>query len=199
MSQLVFNASDHTYTWGGKPVPGVTTVMKDVGITQDFSYVDEVVLADASLLGQRVHAMVETDIKAGPMELDEVPFDLIPYWETWQDFRYTSGFVPLLSEEKLYSQKHGYAGQLDLLGEMNGKIILPDIKRVTAVSRTAEIQTAAYRQLVEENYPDYATADRCVLHFKKGGGWQLVPHKGKSDLRVFLSALNVYNWKRKLA
>ena len=192
---LVFTAADHKYTWNGQPVPGVTTAMKDAGIGQDFGFVDPAVLAEASRLGVAVHAMVEKDVKE-PVGIDEVEFDILDYYDTWLDFKLRSGFEPLLSEVKLYSKKYGYAGQLDLFGRMNGRFLLPDIKRVSAVSATAAIQTAAYKQLVIENYPEYQDMDRCVLHFKKGGGWQLVPHNDPSDFKVFLSCLTVHNFKR---
>lgn len=195
---LVFNPADHSYTWNGNPVPGVTSIINPF-IGTDFSFVDPALLEAASILGRRVHAMIERDIKEG-LELDQVDFDLIEYFLAWRDFRDRSGFRPLLSECYVYSQKHGYAGQLDLFGEMDGELILPDIKRVASVSRAAAVQTAAYLQALKETHPELVgkgEIKRCALHLKKGGGWALVPFNDSSDFKVFLGCKIIHDFKRK--
>lgn len=204
IGQLKRDERMHTYTYGGQPVPGVTTVMADY-IGQDFSMVDPRVLAEAALLGRRVHRMVELDVQGmlgigPPVTSADVDFDLIVYFDSWRDFWQRSGFKPLMAEAFVYSARYGYAGQMDLLGEMNGELILPDLKRVARVSRTAAVQTAAYEQAARETFQKLIgdrPIKRAALQLKKDGRWELHPFTAGYDMRVFLSCLTIHNFKRK--
>lgn len=197
---LLFDPVTHTYTVGSKKLPGVTTIMKSANLTQDFSMVDPALLARAADLGTRVHRGIELAFKHGLSNAhSQVDFDVVDYLDAWDDFLKTSGFEPMMSEHQLCSTKYGYAGTLDLFGTLNGELVLPDIKRVNAVSRSAGPQTAAYLHLLQENYPELAWGTkgnkRFVLHLKPGSKWSLVPLTGKDDFKVFLSALSIHNWK----
>jgi hypothetical protein len=195
---LKFEEVGHRYTFDGQPVDGVTSVIGPY-IGQDFSNVDPKVLAEASLLGRRAHKVIEDDCTAGgKLTEGDVDFDMVPYLEGWQEFRYKSGFVPLLSEVKVFSKKYNYAGQLDLFGHIEGRLLLPDIKRVAMVSKSAAIQTAAYEQALRESYPDFAKypIERCALQIDKQGKCRLHPFQNTSDIRVFLSCLTIHNFKK---
>lgn len=202
-SVVGFHAAEHSYfiPAGGRfsPVPGVSSIIQPF-IGTDFSMIDPALLEAASVLGRRVHRMIQVDSTMG-LERSDVDDDLLCYFDTWRDFRDRSGFKPLLSEARVLSVKHGYAGTLDLFGELNGELWLPDVKRVARVSRTAAIQTAAYKQALVETYPELEgkTIRRGVLHMKKGGGFKLVPCANDSDFRVFLSCLNIHNFQRSAA
>lgn len=201
-SVIDFDPKTHTYTRDGVVVPGVTSVMQPY-IGTDFSFVPPAVLEAASLLGRRVHELVEVDSTMG-LELTDVDFDLLPYFDAWRDFRDRSGFKVLISECKVYSPKYGYVGQLDLFGELNGELWLPDIKRVARVSKIAAVQTAAYKQALIETHPELVGLDgakikRGALHFKADGTWQLIPFNDPGDFKVFLSCLNIHNYKSRNA
>jgi hypothetical protein len=198
VTDLRFNQDDHTYTWGGKSVPGVTTLMQPF-IGAEFKFVDPEVLRAAADLGTRAHAMIADDIKQpGTVGYETVDFDLVEYLEGWWDFRSKSGFKPILSERRVYSKKYGYAGTLDLFGELNDRLILPDIKRVTAIARSTGPQTAAYKQALIEEFPEYEKCDRAALQLLPGAKWKLHPLNDKDDLKVFLSCINIHNHIRKL-
>jgi len=53
-------------------------------------------------------------------------------------------------EQVVYSEKHRYAGTLDLLAEVNGVLTVVDWKTGKAVYSEAHLQNAAYRQAVRE-------------------------------------------------
>lgn len=202
LEPVIFEPRTHTYTLGGVVIPGVTSIMGPY-IGQDFSMVDAKVLAEASLLGQRAHAVIHEDVKHDGIEEGEVDFDMIPYLEGWHEFRHKSGFEPLLTEHLVYSKKYGYAGQLDLFGHIDGQLLLPDVKRVAMVSKAAAVQTAAYLNALCETYPALveccrggATIDRAALQIDKYGKCTLIPFSNAQDFRVFLSCLNIHNFKR---
>jgi hypothetical protein len=196
---LLFHIGDHTYTLDGKAIPGVTTVMQPF-IGAEFRFVDAAVLKAAQERGTSAHAMISQEIKEG-IGLSDVAFDMIPYYEAWMDFKLRSGFRPIFSEEKVYSRKYGYAGTLDLFGELNNRLILPDIKCVTSLARSTGPQTAAYLQALREAHPEYSGAkiDRAALQFTPDGKWKLHPLDNKDDLKTFLSCINIYNHIRKLS
>jgi hypothetical protein len=201
---VAFDRDAHRYTLraDGSEVPGVTSIINPV-IGVDFSFVDPDHLAKCAALGTAVHDVINRDIttqlQAKAVDLCEDALELYDYFDAWREFILLSGFKPLLTEELVYSAKYGYAGQLDLFGELNGELWLPDIKRVNSVSRVAGVQTAGYKQALIETFPEYAgkTIHRGVLHLKPAAKWQLVPFNSSADLKVFLSALNIHNWKRK--
>lgn len=199
--EIDFDEAAHRYTLRatGAVIPGVTGIINPV-IGQDFSFVDPEKLAAAAQLGTDVHEMIRHDIANPGFERDDVDrFALLGYFDAWREFRERSGFKPLLSEELVYSARYGYCGRLDLFGELNDRLMLVDIKRVTVVSRTAGVQTAAYKQGLIETFQSFVSRpiDRCALQLKPGSKWQLVPFHDPSDLRVFLSALTIHNWKAK--
>lgn len=205
MSLLQFDEASHTYTLGGVKLPGVTTALKS--LPNDYAMVDPEVLERAAVIGRAVHQIIADDIR-GNLDEDQIDFDLLPYLDQWRAFRDTSGFVPLLSEQMVYSQRYGYAGTLDLFGILNGRLVLPDAKRTAAVPRSAGPQTAGYELGLRECMPDVVAnaaqmvgwksskpvpIDRFALHLTRDR-WQLVPFKDPADQRVFLSALTIYQW-----
>jgi hypothetical protein len=199
--KIDFDERAHRYTMRstGAVIPGVTSIINPV-IGQDFSMVDPDKLAEAAQLGKDVHKLIQLCIAGKIRDMDDIEdFRLLAYWDAWLDFIKTSGFKPFLSEQLVYSRKYGYCGQLDLFGELNGELVLPDIKRVNTVSRTAGVQTAAYLQALIESFPRYFVDGRPIkryaLHLRPGSKWQLVPFHSPTDLRVFLSALTIHNWK----
>lgn len=195
MSDIVFNESNHTYTVGGKPVPGVTGIMQPY-IGADFSFVDPAVLAAAADLGTRAHAMIHLEA-TGRLVFNQLDFDVIEYYDSWMEFKEKSGFRVIHSEKRVYSKKHGYCGTLDLFGELNDRLILPDIKRVTSLASSTGPQTAGYLEALLEEHPEYIVGkkvpDRAALQLKPKGKWQLVPLNDPDDFKVFLSCLNIRN------
>jgi hypothetical protein len=169
-------------------------------IGAEFKFVDPAVLKKAQERGTAAHAMISDNIKLDT-SVEDVEFDMIDYFYAWQDFRTRSGFVPILSEEKVYSRKYGYAGTLDLFGWLNKKLILPDIKCVTSLARSTGPQTAAYLQALRETHPEYddAKIERAALQLTPDGKWKLHPLDHKDDLKVFLSCVNIHNHLRKLS
>ena len=202
MEGLVFDPELHRYTLDGRSVPGVTEALKLVSAA-DYAMVDPEVMAAKAALGTAVHAMIELDC-ADDLDLDDLDDALRPYHRAWRSFLVTSGFRIRLSEGKVVSRRYGYAGQLDLFGELNAIPSTIDTKCVAAVMPSTGPQTAAYTQALRESRPDLLPAGtpcrRYALQLRPHDAqgrplstpWKLHPFTDDAaDLRLFLACLTV--------
>ncbi len=204
--ELVFDEALHKYTRDGKVVASVTQILK-VASCNDFIFVDPDILETASINGTLTHDMIHAEIM-GELDIDAVKQHeyLAPYYASWMQFRKESDFSIYLSEARVYSSKHNFAGTLDLGGEFGlkankpGKAII-DTKRVAQVRKITGPQLAAYKQGAIETFPAiFKESDdimRYALHLKKSGGWQLIPFIDKADMKVFLSCQNIQQFLNK--
>lgn len=201
---LQFDAESHSYRLDGLPVPSVTSILKDLS-EREYRFVKAETMAESAWLGQAVHKVIELET-ANTLDEDLLDARLYEYLDAWRHFRAHSGFIPVLSEEKVYSRRYQYAGQLDLLGTLNGDCSLIDAKRCAGVPRTAGPQTAGYEVALRECRPDIVAQlasgpnggriRRYALHLTPNvrPGYRLVPFTDPNDARVFLSALTLNTW-----
>jgi hypothetical protein len=202
VTQLRFNHARHEYSLNGQVLPGVTSVLKEAGLTPDFGMVDPDVLDKAARLGRQCDTMIEMDV-LGLLDVDSLDEELKGYYDAWRDFLQCSGFRPTKPQLLVHSAKYGYAGQLDLLGNYgegdSEQLWLIDTKRVASVPFSTRFQTMAYSQAYSESKADLRTPKRFALQLKRDGRkrWSLIPYsEDAADLRVFLAALTIYNAKR---
>lgn len=196
---LKFDAETHTYTLDGVRLPSVTQILKRLS-AEAYRFVDRGVMEAAAALGTAVHKLIELDV-AGTLDEDALDARLVPYLNSWRQFRFTSGFEPVYSEQLVHSERFGYAGQLDLLGRFGKRWALVDAKRCAQVPITAGPQTAGYELAVRERFPQLFTAatpiDRYALQLNTDGTHRLVPFKDPDDSRVFLSELTTRNFLKR--
>lgn len=194
-----YDAETHTYRLNGEVVPGVTTVLKRIS-QEAYRFVDRALMDRAAALGTAVHKLIELRI-AGTLDTDALDPQLLPYLHSWDRFIATSGFLPLLSEQIVWSLRYRFAGQLDLLGELHDCIALIDAKRCAQVPVTAGPQTAGYEIAARERFPELFRSGRPVKRFalqlNTDGTHRLVPFTDPDDARVFLSELTTRNFLRK--
>lgn len=102
---------------------------------------------DASDLGSRIHASIESFFKHGKVE----DVTLLPYIDPVLDKLNALGISPTDSERVLVNNEYGYAGTTDLLFELNGKKGVLDFKSKRTKpgekvfkSKTHRMQIAAY-------------------------------------------------------
>lgn len=193
---LDFTPENHTYRWNGKRVPSVTQIMEDVGII-DYGHIPPATRAMALERGRLVHEITsmydESDLDEG--SVDE---SLIPYLNAWRNFLADTRFVISLNEYRHYSEKYGYAGQLDRSGSMvivsGSADILLDIKTNDAPYWT-RWQTAAYANFFEN--PSRFLRMSVELH--KDETYRIQEYKGHEfmrDFATFCSFLTTYREKR---
>jgi hypothetical protein len=210
MNGLDFDPAAHRYQLDGRAVPGVTDALKVVS-AGDYAMVDPDVLALKAALGQAVHKMIELDC-TDDLDVDDLDPMLAPYYRAWRKFLITSGFRVLLSECKVASRRYGYAGQLDLFGDLNAIRCTIDAKCVVTVMPSTGPQTAAYTQALRETRPDLLPAGapcrRYALQLRPTAAdgtpmstpWRLHPFTDDAaDLRLFLACLTVTHHLRSKA
>lgn len=109
--------------------------------------------------GTLVHETIEALLKKEPVA---IPDQVKPSVEAFMAFASQHDIVPLKIEEQVVSKKHGYAGTVDVLAEVDGKMGVLDIKTSKAVYRDYGMQTAAYVEAFKE-YPDIPPLESWII------------------------------------
>jgi hypothetical protein len=138
--------------------------------------------------GSRVHLGVEAILRGYRPVPDETTR---PALEAFSEFLRNTHVKPLLIEERVLSPKHGYAGTVDVVAEINGVVGVLDIKTSKAVYRDYGMQTSAYAAALREHpalpHPETSwilrldqcrTCEHCGGAMRTKGGTVRVTGKG---------------------
>lgn len=195
---LTFDALTHVYELDGHRVPSVTGILKRAGLI-DFSRIPPSILLEARDRGSAVHRAAEF-YNDDDLNVESFAQDFPEYWpylSAWIAFRRDSGAVLPVSEYRVYSRKHQFAGTLDCLGTWRGKGCLIDLKTGSPKDVAANYQTAAYlgalREMVEaKDGPDEMPVGpviRYAIQLRKDGTYRVETYSAASDYREFLALL----------
>lgn len=190
VSQLRFDEGAHLYTLEGAPVPNVTTILDGVGIGEIVG-VNGAVLEAARARGTAVHAAC-ADFDRGGLDITSYPQACFPYIEAYIKFTQDTGFEPTLIECKVLSEKYGYCGTLDRVGDLQGVETEIDLK-TGSVGPAAGPQTAAYSEGADESYG--IRPKRRFALVLNPGRYELVPLTDPNDWKIFMAALTVHHYK----
>ena len=131
-------------------MPSVTQIV-DVITASERNAISPAVLAQAARRGTLVHEYTESIDYGIPLEEIEIDPALAGYVQAWLRFKRDWMFTPLHIEKPLYDVKDGFAGRLDRVGTINGRLGIVDIKTTTSFDREAKIalacQLAGYERL----------------------------------------------------
>lgn len=176
--ELEFNEKAHHYTWGGNPVPGVTTILSCIGKPAlipwaagmasdywlkaiksgrtDYENVHKESKSShrkkaeaAASAGQEVHKYAECFFKNEPKP--QITTD-----EAWRGVEAFHGWMNkhnvkvISSERKVFSKSHYYAGTCDFIAEIDGVLGVGDIKTSSGIYPEMRFQTAAYQHAIQE-------------------------------------------------
>ncbi len=98
--------------------------------------------------GTLLHETVEA-ILAG--QSPTIPNLIMPAVEKFLEFQSDNDIVAQQIESRIASKKHRYAGTIDVLAELNGKLGVLDIKTSYAIYRDYNLQAAAYVEALHES------------------------------------------------
>lgn len=192
--ELLLDPVKHEYTLGGEKLPGVTAVLDQM---VDFRFVKEADLERARQLGTAVHVACQLHDER---RLDEATVHPVvaPYLAAYRRFIAEAKPEWHGIEELVYHEVHRYAGTLDRRGSLFGSKAVLDIKS-GAPTATVGLQTAAYLEALYSRIA--ATADGCkryALYLRDDETYicEEVKTSRANDFRTFLSALNLYNWRK---
>jgi hypothetical protein len=192
-----YDPEKHLYTRKDVKVPGVTSILKELGFI-DFSFVKKEIMERAQTLGTAVHKTCELyDNHDLPEKLESAEI-LNPYLESWKKFQKDFKFKIIYNEKMVASAKWNFCGTLDRFGtgviKGKSKQILLDIKTSKCYYPAVELQLAGYEIALREMEDMKGEIIRMSV--------QLSPDNYKItisedyDMNVFLSAVNCYNWKK---
>ena len=151
--------------------------------------------SDAAAIGTMVHAYAETALGGGEptLPVNTEAANAVSAFDAW---RVEHDVRPLMVERKVYSRRHNYAGTVDLVANVAGRLTVIDLKSSSGLYNEMRYQVSAYRNALEEEGIIKPGAARAVVRFdKRDGSFEYHPlpdedHDG--DLRAFLSALEVH-------
>ena len=194
MPELTLEESGHVYRADGVIVPSVTQVLSDVGII-DHSMIPAGDRERYLQRGKDVHAATHYDDE-GDLDDSALQEDLSGYLLAWRKFRADTAFTPNLIEYRGFHEKYRYAGTLDRSGtwDARGRILL-DLKTGELLWWVA-LQLAAYGGF----FKSPASFRRVGVELHGDGTYRVQEFPCKdfqADFAVFLSALHIYNEKRR--
>jgi hypothetical protein len=191
---ITYNAELHSYCDDIGPLAGVTTVIKDMGLSPFSGSPRSDALEAAALRGTYVHdacQMYDED------DLDMAGLDsaLDPYVLAWSRFRDESGFTPKLIEYIVHDPIRRFAGRIDRVGVMGTTFsnVLLDIK-TGEVYPDAGIQLAAYLSCLPV---EIKITKRIAVKLSNDGTYRVHEFKSKDDLRLFHAAVQLWHWRKR--
>lgn len=198
--KLLFDQASHTYSLDGVVIPNVTSILEPL---VDYSRIPAAIMEKARQRGDYVHKACELYLW-DMLEEDAIEPEYEPYIDAFKLFLSETGFVADLIEHRVYHPRLRYAGTLDLggtlppLGRRKRPIrALIDLKTTFKLMASVGPQTAAY---VDAHNSSVSAAERFEarygLQLKGDGSYKLLPMKEPSDMNVFLSCLNIYNFMK---
>lgn len=159
ISSLVeFNEEMHTYNRksDGKPLSGVTTMLRSMGLSANYDGIPEEVLKRAADRGHEIHRMCDM-VDALDCECDCAEAN------AYLSMRRERGLIPITSEY-LISDMENIASSIDLVLtteelQKENKVILADIKCTSSIHHEPlGWQLSIYRELFERQNPDIKVA-----------------------------------------
>ena len=144
---LEFDEESHIYLCDGVIVPSVTTILK--AFFDDYQCVSRTVLEQASARGTELHEAIEIYEKTG-QESDLREFKNYLFLKNHFGIKNISNELPVIYEE---SGKVIFAGRLDQIIEIDGKLGINDFKRVSAPNKEKiAYQLNLYKLAYEQSY-----------------------------------------------
>lgn len=98
--------------------------------------------------GTLIHEAVEA-ILAGKTAV--IPHSIQPAIKAFLEFKKKNEIIPMKIEERVLSKNNWYAGTVDVIGKLNGRLGVLDIKTSVSIYRDYGLQTAAYVEAIRES------------------------------------------------
>ena len=166
MAQLLFFDEGHKYTLDGEELPSVSQLTRFIS-REIYGDVGQFNLDRAAERGTAVHKATELLDKYGTAEIDE---DISPYLKAYIAFRKEHKCEWQKIEYATHHPDNLYAGTLDRVGTVDGKLVVLDIKTSSTIQKplyTAQLNL--YRKMLPDPIEQLV-----ILHLKKDGTYKLI-------------------------
>ena len=181
-----FNEEKHEYSYGGKQLPSVTTVIKKV---LNIEYPDYAIYH--ATRGTYVHKAIELWFK-GVLDFETVDEAVRPYLDSFIKFQEKAKIEPVILEERFADKNISFAGTVDIVGKVKGKTYLFDIK-TGQKQDSYNAQMAGYKKLLNDN--DINIDGIYILDLKPAGCKVIKVENIEKYWGLFEGMLKVY-WYR---
>ena len=166
MAQLLFFDEGHKYTIDGEELPSVSELTRFIS-REIYGDVGQFNLDRAADRGTAVHKATELLDKYGTAEIDE---DIAPYLQAYIAFRKEHKCEWQKIEYATHHPENLYAGTLDRVGTVDGKLVVLDIKTSSTIQKPLY---TAQLNLYRKTLPD-PIEQLVILHLKKDGTYKLI-------------------------
>lgn len=119
----------------------------------------EAIKTQSATEGTLIHETIEKVLRRESLA---IPDPIKPAIAAFMEFYNANDITPHKIEERVVSKDHHYAGTMDVLAEVNGKLGVLDIKTSIAIYRDYSIQTSAYVEALRED-PNLPELTRWIL------------------------------------
>lgn len=188
---LEFDPKTHTYKIGGRPVPGVTSIIRSV-LPHAWS-IDEYYLQR----GTATHWGCKL-LDDGVLDRSSVDPEIAPRIEAWERFRSDYKGLVIGCELPLGHPEYMYAGTLDRVFECQGEIVIVDLKN--GVCPRVYLQLGAYSLLWSASKRGRPAVKAAAVELQSTGMYRchwMNKNELKMAERQFLAILTVYNFMAK--
>lgn len=198
--ELRYDPETHSYFVGLVQVPSVTQILDGAGLISPFCKDDE-----AAEFGTNFHLVMTFKLfgKLGTVDQKFIDNGWMAAIDKFFDEQQPTPFISPLRgvSRKLFSQRYGYAGELDFVGmirRFKNRLALCDWKTISQADkhaiRNCELQTAGYEQLFKE-YESYSgKISRAMVHFFPGD-YRIYELNDPAAWPVFHGALALKKWR----
>jgi hypothetical protein len=168
---------------------------------------------EAADIGTQAHHLLEHYLRSGDgvqgdavedgllisPDLDE---RVVSCYSAGRNWLAANSYETLHLEKLVYSRKFNYAGRLDKLATVGGVLSLVDWKSSKGIYPEYLLQTAAYVQAYEEEFPDQRVEKRYLIKLGKDDG-EFEAHEFDrttldADIRAFNAAITLYQRLKEL-
>ncbi len=196
---LQLDNETHIYRWDNKVVPSTTQVFSRVAVRNNEEAPWRSVSGSEFMGNYETAARYGTEFhKAAAYIVQGINCKYDPVLEpdiiSLKLFLREYKIILKLVEKPLYSKLYGFAGTLDLYGELDTPPIIVDWKTATTFQEYWRSQTAGYEKLIAEELKIKKRFHRWTVRFKQDGKMPDIDkrYNHPQDWNRFLSLLNVY-------
>jgi hypothetical protein len=160
-----FDEENHKYYVNGVETPSITEIASPISFER-LEALQKSMLERARQRGTRCHELAEEYLLLGELDTEEIEADYFPYIQQFVLWVKTYRPKVIFTEKRLFGKD--FCGTLDLICEIDGKVINVDYKFTSAIDKKSlSVQLEGYDRLAKING---ITVDECwFLHIKKDG------------------------------
>lgn len=188
--ELKFEEENHIYRKSNIKMPSVTQVMKVLS-GDIYGSIDPEILKNAANRGTNIHRACEEYDKYKFIGVSE---EEKPYFNAYVNFQKDYNVSIIANEVKLFHKQLLYAGTLDIIANVNGRVTLIDIKTTAILhDKLVAVQLAGY--LMELQSWNLTVEQSAVVQLKSNG--EYVFNILNPDFNTFKACLQIQAYKNR--